>query len=97
MQSGSGTAAFTPEQAAIVRESAAKSLGMTPTLETFAALPDEEPLAATAVLVGSDLATAAARDPRPATRSSGSPRSASSWRSSRPRPSAAARGGRSIC
>jgi para-nitrobenzyl esterase len=63
MQSGSGTAAFTPEQAAIVRESAAKTLGTAPTLDAFAALSDEDLLAAASVLMGSDLATTAARDP----------------------------------
>lgn len=63
MQSGSGTAAFTTEQAAIVRETAAKALGIPATLESFAALTDEELLAATPMLMGTDLATTAARDP----------------------------------
>ena len=63
MQSGSGTAAFTPEQAAIVREAAAKALGVPPTLDGFAALTDEELLAAVPALAGLDLATAKARDP----------------------------------
>jgi para-nitrobenzyl esterase len=63
MQSGSGTAAFTPEQAAIVREAAAKALGVPPTLEGFAGLTDEELLAATPALMGLDLGTTRARDP----------------------------------
>jgi para-nitrobenzyl esterase len=63
MQSGSGTGAFTSQQAAIVREAAAKARGIPPTLEAFAALSDEELLAAVPALTGIDLATAAARDP----------------------------------
>lgn len=63
MQSGSGTAAFTPEQAAIVREAAAKVLGVPPTLEGFAGLTDEELLGATPALMGLDLGTTRARDP----------------------------------
>jgi para-nitrobenzyl esterase len=63
MQSGSGTAAFTTEQAAIVRETAAKALGIPATLESFAALSNAELLAATPTLMGTDLATTAARDP----------------------------------
>ena len=63
MQSGSGTAAFTPEQAAIVREAAAKALNITPTLDAFARLSDEELLDAVPALMGIDLGTAGARDP----------------------------------
>jgi len=63
MQSGTGTGAFTPEQAAIVRESAAKALGIPATLGSFASLPDRELLAATAILMRIDLSTTAARDP----------------------------------
>ena len=63
MQSGSGTAAFTTEQAAIVREAAAKELGVAPTLEGFASLTDEEMLAAVPALMGLDLGTAGTRDP----------------------------------
>ena len=63
MQSGSGTGAFTPQQAAIVREAAAEALGIPPTLEAFAALDDEELLAAVPTVTGIDLATDAARDP----------------------------------
>ena len=63
MQSGTGTGAFTPEQAAIVRESAAEALGIPATLSGFAALSDRELLAAIPVLTGIDLSTTAARDP----------------------------------
>lgn len=63
MQSGTGTGAFTPEQAAIVRERAAKALGVPATLDGFSSLTDRELLAATPVLMGTDLATTAARDP----------------------------------
>ncbi|HEU5331676.1 MAG TPA: carboxylesterase family protein [Actinocrinis sp.] len=63
MQSGTGTGAFTPEQAALVRESAAKALGVPATLGGFASLTDRELLAATPILMGMDLSTTAARDP----------------------------------
>jgi para-nitrobenzyl esterase len=63
VQSGSGTGAFSAEQAAIVRESAAKALGVKQSLDAFAALTDEELLAALPALRGADLATTAARDP----------------------------------
>jgi para-nitrobenzyl esterase len=63
MQSGSGTGAFTPQQAAVVREAAANALGIPPTLDAFATLSDEELLAAAPALTGIDLATEAARDP----------------------------------
>lgn len=63
MQSGSGTSAFTPEQAAIVRDAAAKALDAAPTLDAFARLSDLKLLKAVPALVGMDLATPSARDP----------------------------------
>ncbi len=63
MQSGSGTAAFTAEQAAIVRDAAADALGVAPTLPGFIGLSDEQLVAVTPALMGSDLGTVDARDP----------------------------------
>ena len=63
MQSGSGTGAFTGEQAAIVRAAAANALGVAPTLPGFVSLSDEQLAAATPTLMGLDLGTVSARDP----------------------------------
>lgn len=63
MQSGSGTAAFTPEQAAIVRDKAAKILGIPPARAAFEALADRELLVAAQEVMGTDLSTPGARDP----------------------------------
>ena len=63
IQSGSGTGAFTPEQAQRVTETAAKALGVQATAEQFAAVPDERFLGILPQLAGLDLRTATARDP----------------------------------
>jgi len=65
VQSGSGTGAFTPEQAERVTAAAAKalSLGAGATAEQFAEIPDERFLSILPELAGLDLATATAADP----------------------------------
>jgi len=63
MQSGSGTGAFTPEQARRVTAAAAAALGIAPTAEAFAGVPDERFLEALPALSGLDLRTAGATDP----------------------------------
>ncbi|HYQ62009.1 carboxylesterase/lipase family protein [Actinophytocola sp.] len=63
MQSGSGTGAFTPEQARRVTAAAATALGVEPTAEAFAAIPDERFLAILPALAGLDLRTSTATDP----------------------------------
>ncbi|WP_405677023.1 carboxylesterase family protein [Streptomyces sp. NBC_01511] len=63
VQSGSGTGAFTPEQARRVTATAAAALGVEPTAEAFAPIPDERFLAILPVLAGLDLRTRTATDP----------------------------------
>jgi para-nitrobenzyl esterase len=63
MQSGSGTGAFTPEQARRVTAATAAALGVEPTAEAFAAVPDERFLEVLPALAGIDLRTATATDP----------------------------------
>jgi para-nitrobenzyl esterase len=63
MQSGSGTADFTREQAAIVTEKAAKILGVPATRAGFADRTDRELLEVAQQLMGTDLGTSGARDP----------------------------------
>lgn len=63
MQSGSGTGAFTPEQAARVTRAAAAELGVKPTADGFATVPDEQFMAVLPALAGLDLRTATATDP----------------------------------
>ncbi|WP_194921588.1 carboxylesterase/lipase family protein [Catenulispora rubra] len=63
VQSGSGTGAFTPEQAARVTAAAAKALGVGATAEQFAEIPDERFLSILPQLTGLDLSTTMAGDP----------------------------------
>ncbi|MFI5586293.1 carboxylesterase/lipase family protein [Amycolatopsis sp. NPDC051758] len=63
MQSGSGTGAFTPEQAHRVTATAAAALGVEPSAEAFAAIPDERFLEILPALAGLDLRTETATDP----------------------------------
>ncbi|MFI7115042.1 carboxylesterase/lipase family protein [Amycolatopsis sp. NPDC049868] len=63
VQSGSGTGAFTPEQAARVTAAAASALGAEPTARAFGEIPDERFLAILPVLAGLDLRTETAADP----------------------------------
>ncbi|WP_019810827.1 carboxylesterase/lipase family protein [Saccharomonospora halophila] len=63
IQSGSGTGAFTPEQAHRVTATAAATLGVEPTAGAFAAIPDERFLKILPALAGLDLRTSTATDP----------------------------------
>ncbi len=63
VQSGSGTGAFTPEQARRVGLAAAGALGVEPTAEAFARIPDERFVEIIPALAGLDLRTATATDP----------------------------------
>ncbi|MEU6995741.1 carboxylesterase family protein [Streptomyces sp. NPDC046465] len=63
IQSGSGTGAFTPEQAQRVTARTAEVLGVRATAEQFAEIPDEDFLGVMPELAGLDLRTATARDP----------------------------------
>jgi para-nitrobenzyl esterase len=63
IQSGSGTGAFTPEQAQRVTATAAATLGVEPTAEAFATIPDERFLEILPALAGLDLRTSTATDP----------------------------------
>ncbi|MFI0237690.1 carboxylesterase/lipase family protein [Streptomyces sp. NPDC016845] len=63
VQSGNGTGAFTPEQAQRVTATAATALGVEPTAEAFASIPDERFLAILPALAGLDLRTGTATDP----------------------------------
>ncbi|MFJ9615992.1 carboxylesterase family protein [Streptomyces noursei] len=63
IQSGNGTGAFTPEQAQRVTATAAAALGVEPTAEAFAPIPDERLLAILPALAGLDLRTSTAMDP----------------------------------
>ncbi|WP_020495708.1 carboxylesterase/lipase family protein [Sciscionella marina] len=63
VQSGNGSGAFTPEQARRVTAAAAAALGVEPTAEAFAPIPDERFLAILPALAGLDLHTSTATDP----------------------------------
>lgn len=63
VQSGSGTGAFTPEQAQRVTTAAAAALGVEPTAAAFAEIADERFLGILPALAGLDLRTATAADP----------------------------------
>ncbi|MBY8886768.1 carboxylesterase family protein [Streptomyces sp. PTM05] len=63
IQSGNGTGAFTPEQARRVTAAAAAALGVAPTAEAFAPIPDERFLTILRALAGLDLRTGTATDP----------------------------------
>jgi para-nitrobenzyl esterase len=63
IQSGSGTGAFTPEQAARVTRAAARALRVAPTADAFADVPDERFLEILPALAGLDLRTDTATDP----------------------------------
>ncbi|OZM79490.1 carboxylesterase/lipase family protein [Pseudonocardia sp. MH-G8] len=63
IQSGSGTGAFTPEQAQRVTRAAAQALGIAPTADAFADVADERFLEILPSLAGLDLQTATATDP----------------------------------
>jgi para-nitrobenzyl esterase len=63
MQSGSGTGAFTPEQADRVTRAVATELGVMPTADGLANIFDEQFVAVLPKLAGLDLQTASAADP----------------------------------
>ncbi|MFD2470082.1 carboxylesterase/lipase family protein [Amycolatopsis silviterrae] len=63
VQSGSGTGAFTPEQAQRVTVAAAAALGVEPTAAAFAEIPDARFLEILPALAGLDLRTSTATDP----------------------------------
>ncbi|KOV90124.1 carboxylesterase/lipase family protein [Nocardia sp. NRRL S-836] len=63
IQSGNGTGAFTPDQAHRVTTAAAAALGVAPTAEAFATIPDERFVAVLPALAGLDLRTDTATDP----------------------------------
>ncbi|MGC4944044.1 carboxylesterase/lipase family protein [Kribbella sp. DT2] len=63
VQSGSGTGAFTPEQANRVTQAAAEALGLEPTAAAFAEISDERFLEILPKLAGLDLRTETADDP----------------------------------
>ncbi|MFD7936586.1 carboxylesterase/lipase family protein [Streptomyces sp. NPDC059755] len=63
VQSGSGTGAFTPQQAARVTRAAAQALGVEPHADAFADISDEHLLEAAGQLAGIDLQTQTHYDP----------------------------------
>ncbi|MEU9217492.1 carboxylesterase family protein [Streptomyces sp. NPDC048376] len=63
VQSGSGLGAFTPEQAARVTRAAGEALGVEPSVDTFAGIPDERLVEVASGLAGIDLRTEAHGDP----------------------------------
>ncbi|MFD5628490.1 carboxylesterase/lipase family protein [Streptomyces sp. NPDC127072] len=63
IQSGTGTGAFTPEQADMVTAAVGRELDLEPTAGTLAEVPDERFVAATAALTGLDLRTSTHHDP----------------------------------
>ncbi|EXG82653.1 carboxylesterase/lipase family protein [Cryptosporangium arvum] len=63
VQSGSGTGAFTPEQARRVTAAAAAALDVEPTVSAFGAVPDERFVDVLPALSGLDLRTGTATDP----------------------------------
>ncbi|NDZ77109.1 carboxylesterase family protein [Streptomyces sp. SID10853] len=63
VQSGNGAGAFTPEQARRVTAAAAAALGVEPTADAFAPVPDERFLSVLPALAGLGLRTSTATDP----------------------------------
>lgn len=63
VQSGSGTGAFSPNQAAVVTRAAASGLGVEPTVAGFSAVPDERLVEVMPGLTGLDLRTGGEFDP----------------------------------
>ncbi|MBT1186788.1 carboxylesterase family protein [Streptomyces sp. CJ_13] len=63
IQSGSGTGAFTPDQAGIVTAAVGRRLDLEPTANALADIPDEHLVAVTAGLTGLDLRTPTHHDP----------------------------------
>jgi para-nitrobenzyl esterase len=63
VQSGSGLGAFTPEQAARVTRAAGAALGIEPSVDAFAGVPDERLVEAAGTLAGIDLRTGTHGDP----------------------------------
>jgi para-nitrobenzyl esterase len=63
IQSGSGTGAFTPDQANIVTAAVGRELDLEPTVKTLADVPDERLVTATAALTGLDLRTSTHHHP----------------------------------
>jgi para-nitrobenzyl esterase len=63
IQSGSGTGAFTPEQAQRVTRAAAEALGVAPTADAFADIPDDRFVEILPKLAGLDLRTETATEP----------------------------------
>ncbi|MFD0401680.1 carboxylesterase/lipase family protein [Kitasatospora sp. NPDC127121] len=63
VQSGNGCGAFTPEQAQRVTAAVAAALGVEPTVEALALVPDERFVAVLPALAGLDLRTGTASDP----------------------------------
>lgn len=63
LQSGSGTAAFTPEQARRVSAAVGTALGVDPTAAALADVPDQRLVDATGTLAGLDLSTHTDHDP----------------------------------
>ncbi|WP_369250404.1 carboxylesterase/lipase family protein [Streptomyces sp. R41] len=63
IQSGTGTGAFTPDQAGIVTAAVGRELDLEPTVKTLAEIPDERLVAVMAGLTGLDLRTSTHHDP----------------------------------
>ncbi|MGW6834916.1 carboxylesterase/lipase family protein [Streptomyces sp. NPDC054949] len=63
IQSGSGTGAFTPDQAGIVTAAVGRGLDLEPTAKALADVPDEHLVTITAGLTGLDLSTSTHHDP----------------------------------
>ncbi|MEU6636432.1 carboxylesterase/lipase family protein [Streptomyces rochei] len=63
VQSGSGLGAFTPEQAARVTRAAGAALGIAPSVDAFAGVPDERLVETAGTLAGIDLRTGTHGDP----------------------------------
>ncbi|MFJ9080159.1 carboxylesterase/lipase family protein [Streptomyces sp. NPDC102278] len=63
IQSGSGTGAFTPDQAGVVTAAVGRRLELEPTAKALADVPDEQLVAVTAGLTGLDLRTSTHHDP----------------------------------
>ncbi|MET8629049.1 carboxylesterase family protein [Kitasatospora sp. NPDC004669] len=63
IQSGTGTGAFTPDQAGIVTAALGRELDLEPTAKALADIPDERLVSVTADLTGLDLRTSTHHDP----------------------------------
>jgi para-nitrobenzyl esterase len=63
LQSGSGTGAFSPEQAQRITEAAASALGVAPTAAAFGEVDDERLVGVLAEIAGLDVTTATERHP----------------------------------